>query len=310
MAKGCSISTKPPRERERSWYNSMSMLQGPVLILGGSGMLGRAWVELLARAGVPHDAPPRALVDLSREESLRSVEQGAWRAVVNCAAFTDVDAAEREEARAMQVNAFGPARLAEACGRAGVPLLHYSSDFVFDGSAKHMGVGHIRRPVNAYGRSKARAEELIETSGCRWLIVRTSWIYAPWGDNFVRTLARRLVERPLVPVVNDLRSRPASAELLARHSMRLLEAGTEGIWHLTDAGDPCTPYDIACEIASSIAGAAGVQPDTWASFAARGPVPRAARPRTSVLDLSRAEARLGPLPDWRTALADVLRRLE
>lgn len=281
------------------------MIVEPVLLLGATGMLGRAWSMTLRRMGAVFDAPSRAELDLADENTLAVVSSRRWRMVVNCAAWMDVDGAEAHEEEAQRVNGTGVGVLARGCAEADAFLLHYSCDDVFEGAAgRPIGVGHIRNPVSAYGRSKALGEELIELSGCRRLIIRTSWIYAPWGCNFVREVARRLIERPVVEVASDRRGRPTSAEHLVRISMRLLEARATGTWHAADGGD-CSRFELASFIASSLPGAGRVEAALAAvrSGAGRGP-------RFSVLDLSRTEARLGPMTDWRINLADVLTRLE
>lgn len=287
------------------------MIQGRVLILGGSGMVGRAWREMLSRSGTGFDAPGRDVIDLERPESLLVMEGGPWRTVVNCAAMTDVDAAERDPAAALRINGDGAGKLAEMCSRVGAALIHYSTDYVFSGrSRRAAAVGHVREPINAYGRSKARGEELIETSGATWLIVRTSWVYAPWGRNFVRATARNLRERPIVRVVEDQVGRPTSAEHLARVSLRLLESGALGIWHVADGGEPCSRLDMASEIAAQLHGSGRVEGVSWEQARRDNPALTAARPSYSVLDLSRTIGWLGDVPDWRVLLAGVALRLE
>src|SRR5690606_14409224 len=136
----------------------------------------------------------------------------------------------------------------------------------------------------------------------RLLLIRTSWLYAPWGKNFVLTIARLAKEKPELRVVHDQRGRPTSAEHLARASLALLEAEAHGTFHVTDGGE-CSWFELAREVARTVAPSCAVHPCTSAEF------PRPAlRPAYSVLDLSETEARLGPMPDWRANLADALRR--
>lgn len=267
-------------------------------------MLGRAWCALLARMRVPHEAPSLADLDLTRRETLRAVAAGPWRVVVNCAAWTDVDGAEANEAAATAVNAHGAAELARACRSAGALLVHYSTDYVFDGRATApIPVDAPRHPIGAYGRSKALGEEAIEAAGCRYLIARTSWLYAPWGKNFVRTIRALLTEKPRLRVVNDQKGRPTSATHLAEASAALIGSGAEGLWHVTDGGE-CTWFEFAREIASLTPGACPVEPCSTAEFPRPAP-----RPVYSVLDVSETERRVGPLPHWRDNLADVMNRL-
>lgn len=280
-------------------------LLDPVLVIGADGMLGRAWCALLSRLRIAHEAPSPADLDLTRPETIRRAAAGPWRTVVNCAAWTDVDGAETNEAAATAVNADGVAELARACRGADALLVHFSTDYVFDGTARQpIALDTPRRPLGAYGRSKARGEEAIEASGCRALIARTSWLYAPWGRNFVRTIRTLLQEKPVLRVVNDQHGRPTSATHLAESTARLADLEAEGLWHVTDAGE-CTWFEFAREIAAHTQGACPVEPCTTAEFPRPAP-----RPAYSVLDISETERLLGPLPHWRENLADVLNRLK
>ncbi|MCX5661923.1 MAG: dTDP-4-dehydrorhamnose reductase [Planctomycetota bacterium] len=277
----------------------------PILILGAGGMLGRAWRELLDRRKIAYTARTRAEVNLADPASIeRGVEPGTGL-VINCGAWTDVDGAEKDEHGADAANGAGVGVLARRCEKVGALLVHYSTDYVFNGhAAKPYGVDEPHEPVNAYGRTKARGERLLLDSGCPHLLIRTSWVYAPWGKNFVRTIAKFAKEKPSLKVVNDQRGRPTSAEHLAAASLGLIERGARGTFHLTDGGE-CTWFDFAGEIARFANPACKVDPCTTADF------PRPAkRPGYSVLDLSAAERILGPMPAWQRNLADVLNRLE
>lgn len=184
-------------------------------------------------------------------------------------------------------------------------LVTYSTDYVFDGQAQRpYRTGEKRAPLNAYGRSKAVGEELLERSGGRWMNIRTSWLYAPWGNNFVRTIAKLLREKPSIKVVNDQRGRPTSAEHLAAATLAMIDAGATGHQHVTDGGE-CTWYEFAVEIGRLIAAPGKVEPCTSAEF------PRPAkRPAYSVLDLTETEQLIGSMPDWRANLAHVVKRME
>jgi dTDP-4-dehydrorhamnose reductase len=146
----------------------------------------------------------------------------------------------------------------------------------------------------------------MEASRGEWLHIRTSWLYAPWGKNFVRTIAAASGSKPELRVVDDQRGRPTSAEHLARVTQALIERGVRGHWHATDGGE-CSWFEFAREVVRLAGNGARcrVSPCTSAEF------PRPAkRPSYSVLDISATEALLGPMPDWRENLADVVRRLE
>lgn len=275
------------------------------LIIGANGMLGRAWLEECRGRGVPATGVDRPVLELTRPETIREVVEPHWTHVINCAGWTDVDGAETQEDAATAVNARGVGYLAERCKQTGSVLVHYSTDYVFDGQASSpYPVEAPRRPVNAYGRSKARGEEALESCGGRYLMARTSWLYAPWGKNFVRTIGALAAERPTLRVVNDQRGRPTSAEHLARATQALLRRGVLGTFHVTDGGE-CTWFEFAREIVRLRAGACRVEP------CASGDFPRPAkRPAYSVLDLSRAESLIGAMPGWRENLAAVMPRLE
>jgi dTDP-4-dehydrorhamnose reductase len=282
-------------------------VQGSVLVIGGSGMLGRAVQASLRSRGWTFQAPPRADLDLSRPETIASAVPG-YGVVINCAAWTDVDGAEAHEQDATRLNGHAVGDLAAACLRHGAGLVHYSTDYVFDGrGTSPYPVDASINPVNAYGRSKAVGEKLIAEArdrGLRAMVLRTSWLYAPWGKNFVRTIARFAREKPSLRVVNDQRGRPTSSEHLAKATLAMVQAGGEGVFHVTDGGQ-ATWYDFAVRIAAAANPSCRVEPCT------SGEYPRpAARPAYSVLDLSRIEALIGPRPAWQDELDSVMARLE
>lgn len=308
------------------------------LLLGASGLLGRALAAELRARSLEVIAPSRAELDLREpgrvaayvarlvhenvdenvdgnvdgnvdQDLAPSAERatkpsGPLEWVINCAAFTDVDGAETTAAEAERVNADAVGELARACKDAGSVLLHFSTDYVFDGRAETPYLPNAeRRPLSAYGRSKARGEELVEDSGAEFLIVRTSWLYAAWGKNFLRTMLTLLAERDEVQVVDDQWGRPSSALNVARSSVALLERGVRGIAHVADA-TPCSWYDFACRIQGATGGRARLVPCSSADQ--RRP---ARRPNYSALDLTATEAHLGPAEPLDTALAAVVSAL-
>lgn len=274
------------------------------LVIGASGMLGRAWVNLLKEQGVEHDAMSRPEIDLADDASIERALDHRYRYVINCAAWTDVDGAEKDEAGATRINGDAVDSLAQGCKAINATLIHYSTDYVFNGNATEpYKVDSPIDPVNAYGRSKARGEAWLRDAGCRYLLIRTSWVYAPWGKNFVRTMASMARERPSLRVVNDQHGRPTSAEHLARVSMGLAGRGLHGTFHVTDGGE-CTWHGLACEVINRVNPQVIVQDCTSSEY------PRPAkRPAYSVLDISGTEAVMGPMPNWRSNVADVLNRM-
>ncbi len=318
------------------------------LILGSSGMLGRAWRELLSRRNIPFTHGDSDRFDITSPAQIAAAlhASGATH-VINCAAWTDVDGAEANEAAATRINGEAVRVLADACANSGAMLVHYSTDYVFDGNAHAPYRTDQRRdPLNAYGRSKAVGEEVLESfrgSGAspgvsgvaqssstvqgssavptpglaprplkelQWLCIRTSWLYAPWGKNFLRTIANAALTKPQLKVVNDQRGRPTSAEHLAKGTLAMIDRGARGMHHLTDGGE-CTWFEFAQEIVEVLRdpGAAGsvatVLPCTSDEF------PRPAkRPAYSVLDLAKTEALIGTMPNWKGNVRDTVRRRE
>jgi dTDP-4-dehydrorhamnose reductase len=275
------------------------------LLVSPDGMLGRAFA-----AALPTRVPAvRALsfpeLDLRSDASIANALSDRPRLVINCAAYTDVDAAEADEASASAVNGEGVGRLARACAGIGATLIHFGTDYVFAGdAASPYPIDAPIAPRTAYGRSKALGERLVRESGCEHLLVRTSWLYAPWGKNFVRTIAKAATERQELRVVDDQRGRPTSAEALVSTTLSLLDVGARGTFHASDEGE-CTWFELASFIVLTTKAGARVVPCTTAEFVRPAP-----RPHYSVLDLSGTHARVAPAPHWRDAVADVLARLQ
>lgn len=274
------------------------------LVIGSGGMLGRSWCGLLRAHGLPFEALSRDQLDLEDAAALAALDLSGYSHVLNCAAWTAVDDAEADEARAHAANAVAVGALARACERSGAQLITYSTDYVFNGRAgRPYPTDSAHDPVNAYGRSKAAGEALLAKTGGRWLCIRTSWVYAPWGRNFVRTIATAAAQKPVLRVVHDQRGRPTSAESLARTSLALAMRGAEGIWHATDGGE-CSWYELAAEVVRLTGRECRVEPCTSDEFPRPAP-----RPLYSVLDITETEAQLGPMTPWSAAVADVVRRL-
>jgi dTDP-4-dehydrorhamnose reductase len=276
----------------------------PVLIIGASGMLARAFAELFEREAVSFRGVDLPEIDLTDAATIERCVTPEWRTVLNCAAFTDVDGAETREAIANAINGSGVGALARRCAQTGATLVHFSTDFVFDGRASRpYPVEHARAPLNVYGRSKALGEQLIEASGARFLLIRTSWLYAPWGKNFVLTMRQLMQTRDALRVVADQVGRPTSAQYLAERSLALLRHGAAGIFHVTDGGQ-CSWHEFASRIAQAIGARTRVEACTSAQYASPTP-----RPAYSVLDLEKTDALLGASRAWEDNLADVLKAI-
>lgn len=276
-----------------------------IVLISPDGMLGRAWVDLLTRRGLSFSTLTYPTFDMTSREHVQQGVRAGTSLVINCAAWTDVDGAEAREAEATRVNGDAVGYLAQRCAEVGATLAHYSTDYVFNGHATTpYRVDQTREPLNAYGRGKAVGEIRVVESGCAHMIVRTSWLYASWGTNFVRTIAKAARERPSLRVVSDQRGRPTSATHLASMTLAMLERGAKGIHHITDGGE-CTWFEFAQVIAAHANPSCTVDPCSSAEFSRP-----AVRPPYSVLDLSATEALVGKMPSWRDNLAQVLAQID
>lgn len=282
------------------------------VILGAGGMLASVWADTLASK--PSTALQRARFctaadcDITDPHALAAAVAPGVRTVINCAAYTAVDQAETDEAKATEINGNAVGLLARRCRDVGAVLVHYSTDYVFDGSATSpYTVDHPRSPISAYGRSKAVGEELLERSGAEFLNLRTAWLYAHGGANFVRTIVRAAREKPVLRVVSDQHGRPTSCATLVDVTLRLLAVNARGTLHACNSGE-CTWFDLASAIVERVNQAAGTACRVDPCSSAEYPRP-AKRPAYSVLDLGPTERLIGPITPWRDALRPVLDRI-
>ncbi|MEU3275197.1 dTDP-4-dehydrorhamnose reductase [Saccharomonospora sp. NPDC006951] len=285
-----------------------------VLVPGGTGQLGS---DLAAAStdDVEVTAPGSAELDVTRAGAVveavaalagRANKDGRFPVVVNASAYTAVDAAEDDEARAFAVNADGPRVLAAACSSWRVPLVHVSTDYVFAGDAESPYLpGDPLSPRSAYGRTKAAGEDAVLGSGASAWVVRTAWVYGERGGNFVKTMTRLESERDVVSVVDDQRGSPTWSADLAAGLLELAgkiadgEAPSSRVLHCTGGGET-TWFEFARAIFEELgADPERVKPCTTAEF----PRP-AARPAYSVLSAEPwREAGLTPPRPWRDALS-------
>jgi dTDP-4-dehydrorhamnose reductase len=274
------------------------------LVTGAAGMLGRSWTRLLEARGVDHLGMSRAELDITDDDSVERTLVRGTKWVINCAAWTDVDGAESRPDDADTINGLAVGRLADRCLEIGAKLVHYSTDYVFDGKASSpYRVGRERAPVNAYGRSKALGEELLERSGVEHLLVRSSWLYAPWGKNFVLTMRDLVGTHRSLRVVDDQRGRPSSCDHIAEATLALIEQDRHGTYHVCDGGE-CTWFELASLIRDVVNPQCMIEPCTTEEF------PRPAlRPAYSVLDLTSTEEVLGPTSDWKGRVTRILEAL-
>jgi dTDP-4-dehydrorhamnose reductase len=289
-----------------------------ILLFGKTGQVGR---EVLRALPADFDLVicDRGGADLRRPESVAAiVAREAADVVVNAAAYTDVDRAESEPEEAMLVNATAVAAMADAVANSGGWLVHYSTDYVFDGTKGDRYTEADRpNPLSIYGATKLEAERLVAASGCRHLILRTSWVYAAHGRNFPRTILRLARERDALDVVDDQIGCPTSAAWLARHTLAAIRrcvdpttAPPSGIYHACPIGETTWHAYARFLVAEARRRGAGlrlaadaIRPILTSAY----PTP-ARRPLDSRLDSSKLAATFAlPLPTWQE---DVLTTLD
>jgi dTDP-4-dehydrorhamnose reductase len=285
------------------------------LLLGGSGQVGTELQALPLPRGVEVVAPDEGALDLTDRNAIDSViAEGSWSAVINAAAYTDVDRAETEEAKALAINGEAPARLAAATSRFGIPLVQISTDYVFDG---RKGAPYVETdapaPLNAYGRTKLAGEQAVAAGNPRHLIVRTSWVYSPYGRNFVRTILRLANERDRFTIVADQRGCPTAAQDVASACLSLAlrcaanpESSPYGLYHFAGGGE-ATWHEFAKAIVAlaRLPGSIEVVPIGTGDYATPAKRPADSRLDCGALD---RDFQIKSRP-WREALKDTLDRL-
>jgi dTDP-4-dehydrorhamnose reductase len=287
------------------------------LLLGGTGQVGEEFRALPLPTDVEVFAPSRGALDLTDPRAIASMIAGEpWSAVINAAAYTDVDRAESEEPLAFAVNAEAPSRLATATARSGIPLVHISTDYVFDG---RKGTPYVEddevAPLNVYGRSKLAGERGVRAANPRHVVLRTSWVYSPYRKNFVRTILRLAAERDRLTIVADQRGCPSAAADIARACLDIAmccasdpERAPYGVYHFAGAGD-ATWFDFAKAIIEMSADQRPGQPKIDPIQTIEYPTP-AIRAADTRLDCTAVVREFGvKLRPWRQALAETIHRL-
>lgn len=292
-------------------------IPGRVLIAGAAGQLGRELQRSFADFG-EIVAVDRESVDLAVPEQVRAlVQQVKPSVILNAAAYTAVDRAESERELAMAINAEAPRVLAEEARQKGALLVHYSTDYVFDGTRQGPWTeDDPAYPLSVYGESKLAGEKAVQQVGGPSLIFRTSWVYGPHGKNFLLTMLRLASERESLSVVDDQIGAPTSSIALADATRTIVEGISErrfgtpaswaGLYHMT-----CSGSTSWYEFAEAIFARAGTlldgrQPEVRPIASSEYPTP-AKRPRNSVLSNERLQAKLGVrLPSWEEGLDEVL----
>lgn len=295
-----------------------------IVLLGSTGQVGWELRRSLAPLGeviaLQRDGLDGLCGDLTQVEALtNSLRKIKPDTIVNAAAFTEVDQAESEPELARTINADALIALANVTKELRAQLVHYSTDYVFDGSGDHRRKeDEPKGPLNVYGRTKLDGEIAVQEVGCRHLIFRTSWVYAVRGKNFLHTILRLAADRDALQVVNDQHGAPTGAELIAdvtAHALvaRSRNAAVNGIYHLA-AGGETTWHGYArlvIEEARTAKWPVSVAEDAVAGISTEEFGAKAERPKNSRLDCSKLETALQlKMPDWglgvQRALAEVL----
>ena len=275
-----------------------------LVVFGAGGQVGRAVGALAKDRGTACRCLTREEADLRSESDIEASLDGATF-VVNCAAYTNVDLAESEETEAVRVNAEAPGTMARFCRRQGIPFLHLSTDYVFDGLAEHpIPEDQPATPLSAYGRSKAMGEAAVRDNAADHLILRVSGVFSPHGRNFVRTIFRLAHERDELGVVSDQVFGPTEASDIASAIFSMIATSGRpgfsdwGTYHYCGAPQT-TWYSLAQDIVRLSKAPARVVPISAAEYGSP-----ASRPAYSVLGCTRIHDVFGIVqPDWRSGLA-------
>lgn len=290
-----------------------------ILITGAAGQLGTELCRQLEAGGsalgplgerarlatvIPVDIDDADLT--CRKQAASLLRHHAPEVVINCAAFTNVNAAETQRDAAFAVNALAPRNLAMACEEVGAKLIHLSTDYVFGGAeGPPFTEADLPGPVSVYGATKLLGEEYVRAFCSRWFIVRTSWLYGRNGNNFVKTMLRLADEKGALTVVDDQRGNPTNAEDLAHHLLKLTPTKEYGLYHCTGTGI-CSWYDFAVAIMELSGRQVPVTPCKSDDY----PSP-AKRPANSALEHTMLRATVGDeMRPWREALAHYLSEMK
>jgi dTDP-4-dehydrorhamnose reductase len=274
-----------------------------ICIVGAKGMLGRELVLACPEASA-FDLPELDIVNADQvKHTLSKIKPDV---LINAAAYTDVDGCETEKSIAQAVNVDGVANLASACQEIGCRMVQVSTDYVFDGRSDRPYLPDDPVcPINEYGRTKAEGESSLREVLSDHLIVRTSWMFGPFGRNFVKTILRLANSRDVIRVVTDQVGSPTYARDLAAALLALAGSDHRGTGHFTNAGH-CSWYEFACQIVRRASLRTRIEPTTSAETARPAP-----RPPYSVLDTAVLTRMLGAAPrPWEDALSECLAEID
>jgi len=269
-----------------------------VLLTGSKGMLAQAFLKLRPSGWniMATDIEELDITQISGvEKTIRAFQPGI---IINCAAYTRVDDCEREKESCFKINAVGPDNLAFSAHRIGAKLVHFSTDYVYDGNKKSpYSEDDLPHPINNYGMSKLKGEEEIRKRMDDFLIIRTQWLFGHGGNHFVKTILKLAEDHDSLKVVNDQIGSPTFTEDMAEATIELIEMAQKGTFHVVNSGE-CSWYDFASMIIKMTGLKTKIDPCLTSEF------PRPAkRPAYSVLSTQKVVSVLGrPLPDWEIGL--------
>ena len=283
-----------------------------ILVTGANGQLGCEMRRLGAVSPNNYIFTDVAELDITNADAVMYVAKHySIDAIINCAAYTNVDKAESDEATAELINATAVANLAAAMKEVGGTLFHVSTDYVFGSEGNTPRTEDMPlNPLGVYGKTKLHGEQAILESGCKALIFRTAWLYSEFGNNFLKTMLRLTAEKEQLNVVFDQVGSPTYAGDLALAIFSIIEAGVyegnEGIYHFSNEG-VCSWYDFAVEIAA-VAGNTGCRINPCHSSEFPSPV---TRPPYSVLDKTKIKATFDiDIPHWRESMEYCIKRIK
>jgi dTDP-4-dehydrorhamnose reductase len=285
------------------------MSKAPILLTGGTGQVGQAVLRHAEELGLDIVAPHRAQMNLSNAQSIADmVASRPWSAVINCAAYTAVDRAETDAELAEQVNAVAPAIFAAETAARDIPLIHVSTDYVFDGTKNAPYTEEdVINPLSVYGRTKEVGESAVRTLNPRHAIIRTAWVVSAGGANFVNTMIRLASERPEINVVDDQIGCPSHASDIAQALLAVAEhpRAQYGTWHFVNGGE-ASWYDLAARIFADMKQRGLTTPVLNAISTSQYPTP-AKRPRNSRLSTAAIQRDFGIKPrHWCGAIDAIL----
>ncbi|WP_340387720.1 dTDP-4-dehydrorhamnose reductase [Paenibacillus sp. FSL E2-0151] len=283
-----------------------------VLVTGANGQLGRDMVLLLEKEGHDVMACDREQLDITDQfQSNDVISTYHPEVVIHCAAYTAVDAAETDVDGAYLINATGTRNIAVAAERIGAKFIYISTDYVFDGTSEEPYQEYDNtNPQSVYGKSKRAGELLVQSLSSRWFIVRTSWVYGVYGNNFVKTILKLGQEKPKLQVVHDQKGSPTYTVDLAYFLHDLMSTEKYGVYHASNSG-ACTWYEFTQAIFEEAQLLSGFHIQAKVDPCATDQFPRPApRPRNSVMEhLSIRTNGFNDLRPWREGLCDFLKKI-